>query len=313
MYVIFNGINSGLGNNGGSRTMLLSQKALEESGHTCDVVASVDNFKWFKHKSVVNYIPNDADAIINIAAVDYNTTKQSNIGIKAAWWRGHEIWSNSVEYLKYCYTDNSVNNFVNSKGLQKLFESYGAESKVVYQGVDFECWEDLNLRHNTNKIRIGCLYNKKPTKKWDSFVKLSSILGTDDYEYIGIGDTFRDDPFLTEFKANATSEELKNIYSSCHIFFLPTVLEGLHNIGIEASLCGCLLVGNNNPNNGMVNDYLFDNKTGMVYEDDNIDMAAELIRNPKWELVTEMQRYIKDNIGTRQENMSRFVSYLEQC
>ena len=310
MKLVFNGINSGLGNNGGSRTILIASQILESLGHRCDIIANVDNFKWFEHKPTIDFLPDDVDAIINIAAIDYATTRQLNVPIKAGWWRGHEIWANEEAYLGKCYRDVEVKNIVNSKGLKQLLATFDAESKVVYQGVDFDWWEDKKIRLN-DKIRIGCLYNKKPTKRWEDFVKLAEILGTTDYEYVGIGDTYRDDEFLTYFFANANVKELNNIYSSCHIWFSPTVLEGLHNVPLEAALCGCLLVGNDSQKNGMIYDYLFDGKTGMVYPSENVHAAAELIKNPNWELVSKAEAFIKEHIGTKKDNMKKMIKTLE--
>jgi glycosyltransferase involved in cell wall biosynthesis len=312
MKLAFNSKSSGLGNGGGTRTVLLASKTLESLGHRCDIIANVDNFTWFDHKPIIRQIPNDLNAIINVAAVDYELTKKSNVPIKAAWWRGHEIWNNKEDYLHYCYTNTEVKNIVNSKGLQWLLASYGADSTVIYPGIDFDWWEDRKLR-SKDKIRIGCLYQKKPTKRWKDFVKLAEILGNKNYEYVGFGDTMRKDSFLNKFIRYPTHEELVKLYSSCHIFFLPTVSEGLHSVGLEAALCGCLLVGNNDPKNGMSCDYLFDGKTGMIYPSGDINVAAELIRNPNWAPVSKAQKFIVENIGSRETNMKKLVEVLENA
>jgi len=309
MKLAFNAINGNLGNNGGSRSIILCSKTLEKLGYECNIVATVDNFTWFDHKQVINYIPNNIDAVINVAAVDYDITKKLNIPIKVAWWRAHENWNNSEEYLKQCYIDKEVVNIVNSNGLKQLLSTYGADSKVIYPGIDF-FWEDRNLRPK-DKIRIGCLYQKKPTKRWKDFVTLAKILGHKDYEYVGFGDTMRNDGFLTDFKCNPPINELINFYSSCRIFFAPTELEGLFNPAQEAALCGCLIVCGDEPMNGMIYDYAFPDNTAMVYERKNIEHAAELIKNPNWNLIENMQKHLKNNIGTREENMKKFIKCLE--
>lgn len=308
MKLAFNVLNSGLGNNGGTRTIILSAQTLERLGHSCDIVGTVDKFTWFEHKPIISYFPKDLDAVINVAAVDYMITKKLDVPIKLCWWRGHESWRNKEEYLRYCYTDKEIKNLVNSKGLQNFLSIYGAASEVLYQGIDFDLWEDRQLRDN-NKIRIGCLYNSKPTKRWNDFIELSNILGTDDYEYIGIGDTHRDDKFLTYFKANATVEELNNIYSSCHIWFAPTEQEGLHNIPMEANLCGCLVVCSDHPLNGMTYDYA-GTACAMRYPIGDIKKAAELVRRPEWRKVYNMQLILESFIGTRETNMKRLVDII---
>ena len=311
MKLAFNGLHSGLGNNGGSRTILKCAETLNSLGHRCDVITRVDNFTWFDHKPLIGYVPNDLDVIINVAAVDVVSTLQMDVPIKAWYIRGHESWSIPEHLLKDYYRNGNIVNVVNSKGLQQLLASYGANSHVVYQGIDFDLWEDRKLR-SENKIRIGCLHQSKSTKRWKDFVKLSKILGDKDYEYVGFGFGKVGGGFLTDYKQNPTYDELIDLYSSCHIFFLPTVLEGLHNVGLEAALCGCLLVGNDDPMNGMVCDYLFDNETGMVYPAGNIQIAAELIKNPNWLLVSKAQKFIVENIGSRETNMKKLIKLFEE-
>lgn len=308
MKLAFNVVNSGLGNNGGSRTILLCQKALEELGHTCYIIGTADNFTWFEHKPIISYLPRDLDAIIATACTTVDSTLGSNVPKKAWYIRGHESWANTEDQLQRYY-NAGLFNIVNSTGLKNKLKSYGADSKVVHQGIEFDLWEDKELRKK-DKIRIGCLYNKKPTKRWEDFVKLAEILGTDDYEYLGMGDTMRNDSFLIYFKANANIYELNNIYSSCHIWFAPTELEGMHNVPMEAALCGCLIVCSDHPMNGMV-DYSFNKKTTMVYQSRNIEQAAELMCNPNWNLAHKLQIFIKDEIGDRKENMKKIVKYLE--
>lgn len=309
-------MNSGLANNGGSRTILLSSQILTSIGHRCDVVSLVDNFTWFDHKPTITFIPNDFDAIINIAAVDYEITKSTNIPIKTAWWRGHETWSNNESFLRYCYTDTAVRNLVNSRGLQRLLAAYGADSHVLYQGIDFDLWEDKKLRSDqgssSSRLRIGCLYQKKKTKRWKDFIALAKVLGYKDYEYVGFGYDIRSDDFLTEYKQDPSRNDLIDLYSSCHIWFAPTEQEGLHNVPIEAALCGCLVVCSDHPMNGMGFDYAFGGNTVMVYEARNIGHAAELIKNPNWEVIDRMYNHLMNNIASRETNMKKLVEYIKE-
>ena len=115
---------------------------------------------------------------------------------------------------------------------------------------------------------------------------------------------------MTDFVYNVGHDKLCDIYSSCHIWFAPTDNEGLHNVPMEANLCGCLVVCSDEPLNGMIYDYAFNDKTAMVYARRDIAHAVELILNPKWELVGKMQKHLKKHIGTRQHNMQKLVNYL---
>jgi glycosyltransferase involved in cell wall biosynthesis len=309
MNIVFNATVCGLANNGGSRTIFKSAEMLENLGHGVEIATCADNFTWFRHKPTIKYISGAFDVIVNVSAFDYNFTRTSSIPIKVAWWRAHESWSNSEEVLTNYYLDEEVKNLVNSKGLQKLLVDRGAKSEVIYQGIDFDQWGDRSLRPK-NKIRIGCLHTKQPRKRWEDFIKLSSILGGNGYEYVGIGSVVPEDvSFLTEFIHNANVEQLNNLYSSCHIWFAPTESEGLHNVPMEANLCGCLVVCSDHYLNGMIFDYAFNN-TAMIYKFGDIEMAAELIKNPNWGLVDNMNIYLRDKIGSREDNMRKLVVIL---
>jgi hypothetical protein len=310
MNVVFNSINSGLGNNGGTRTILKCSEVLNNLGHRCDVLANVDKFTWFDHRPVIDQLPADLDVMIAVACSDVLPTIRANIDKKAWYIRAHETWAMPEYLLIDYYKNDEFKNLVNSKGLQKQLETFGAKSKVIYQGIDFDWWKDKDYRAKS-KIRIGCLHTTQPRKRWKDFKKLSKILGHDHYEYVGIGSNDCKDDFLIEFWHNATAERLNILYNTCHIWFAPTDNEGLHNVPMEAALCGCLVVCSDHPLNGMSADYAFDGQTAMVYEFGDLKQAAELIKNPDWGLVKNMQDHLRTEIGTREENMTKLVEYLE--
>jgi len=310
MKLAFNVLNSGLGNNGGSRTILLCQRTLEEMGHTCDIIGSVDNFTWFNHKKIIRHAPADLDAIVATACTTINSTLSIKAKRKAWYIRGHEEWVMPGNKLGKLYNNLNLLNIANSEGLKQIIGLYGADAEVVYQGMDFDWWKDKKLRPG-KKIRIGSLYNTMKTKRWGDFVALSELLPKNKYEFAAFGAKPCKAEFLTEYKQSPTPEELCDLYNSCHIWFAPTTKEGLHNVPMEASMCGCLVVCSDHPMNGMVFDYAFD-KTAMIYESENLDHAVKLIKKPKWPLVKNMQNYIKKNIGTRENNMKKLTKYLEE-
>lgn len=311
MNIVFNMVECGLGNNGGTRTIIKCSEILEKLGHRCDIVGTSDKFTWFDHKPIIRYIPVDTEAIIATACTTVFSTLQSNVPKKAWYIRAHERWCMSDKELGKRYS-SGILNVVNSKGLQRLLLTYGEDSKVIYQGVDFEYWKNLKLRPK-DKIRIGCLYTKQPRKNWKDFVELSKILGHEDYEYVSIGNVKPKENFLTESVYNVGHEKLCEIYSSCHVWFAPTENEGLHNVPMEANLCGCLIVCGYEPMNGMIYDYAFSDKTALVYDKKDIEHAAELIRNSDWSLISNMQIYLKKEIGTREDNMKKLMETVKNA
>ncbi len=311
MKIVFNCLNSGLANNGGSRTVIRCAQTIEKLGYKCDIASTVDTFDWFGHKPPVPFIPWDTDVVVATACTTVATTLESSVKKKAWYIRGHETWMWSEDVLAKLY-NNELFKITNSNGLKNKIESLGGSAVVVPQGIDLDLWEDLGLRNSYDRIRIGCLYQKKKTKRWKDFIRLSEILGYDGYEYVGFGDIMRDDSFLISFLCEPTMKELRNLYSTCHIWLSPTELEGLHNVPMEAALSGALVVCSSHPMNGMCLDYAFDGITVMVYEPRNIDQAADMIRNPDWSLIKNMKHYIINEIGSREHNMKKFVGVLEE-
>lgn len=312
MKIVFNCLNSGLANNGGSRTVIRCAQTIEKLGYKCDIAATSDNFNWFEHKPPVPYIPWDADVVVATACTTVASTLASNIKKKAWYIRGHESWMWDEDVLAKLY-NNELFKITNSNGLKRKIESLGGSTVVIPQGIDFDWWNDEELQL-INKMRIGCLYQKKKTKRWKDFVKLAELLGHDGYEYVGFGDTMRDDGFLTSFLCEPTVAELRNLYSTCHVWFAPTELEGLHNVPMEAALSGALIVCSDSPMNGMMYDYAFDGQTAIVYPQRDIEYAADAIERCDWAMeymVPNMQSFIRTQIGSREYNMQKFVGILE--
>lgn len=316
MKIVFNMVQCGLGNNGGTKTILLCQKALMELGHQVEILATIDRFSWFPHKKVINQIPDDTEVLVATACSTVRNTICHVGDYKRAWYiRGHENWTlNEIELLDL-YKNTTIHKIVNSRGLQHfLFERYRVLSDVVYQGIDFDNWNFTNFWVD-QPFRIGCLYHNKATKNWTDFVQLAKILNKKfpgKYEFVAYGNIKNYDTFLKEYHYQPSIKTLNKLYNSCHFFFCPTSLEGLHNVGLEAALCGCLIICNDNPMNGMVQDYAFHNKTAMIYPEGDIKTAAKLIQFRRWDVVNPMMDYIKENIGSRNENMQKFVDVLRR-
>jgi len=317
MNICFNKKNCGLGNNGGSQTIILSSQTLNDIGHKSNIVTDHggSGFTWFKHAKPIKNFPDDTDAVIATGCTTVIHTSQLNIPKKYWWIRAHESWGYPDKKLVSLYNLPEVTNIVNSNGLVKKIEGFGCKEPchVVYQGIDLHLWENLNLRRQNKKIKIGCLHTNQARKNWKEFVALAEKLGTEKYEYIGMGSSRAKDSFLSSFTTNASKSQLKEIYSSCDIWFAPTKNEGLHNVPMEASLCGALIVCSDRSDNGMIHDYAFNDRSAFVYS--NLDEAISIIETKKREdnlhIIQESQRIIYEDIGTREHNMKKLIKLIE--
>ncbi len=314
MRISFNLLGCGLGNNGGSQTLIKSCETLNELGVKSDLVSDIDNFTWFKHRKCINFIPENTSAVIATGCGTVERTSKLKVAKKYWWIRAHEDWWFDDKKLLSLYNTKNIINLVNSNGLGKKIESLGCPQPyhVVYQGIDLDLWEDLNLRFQNKKIRIGCLHTSQPRKNWKEFVALAKKLGTEKYEYVGIGSSTAKDSFLSSFTTDASKSQLKEIYSSCDIWFAPTKNEGLHNVPMEASLCGALIVCSDRSDNGMIHDYAFNNRSAFVYS--NLDEAVSIIEKnyniDNSHIIKESQKIITQDIGTRKQNMGKLIKLI---
>ena len=318
MKIVFNCLRSGLGNNGGTRTLLKCQESLVRLGHKCVIVATTDKFDWFHHIHPSSIIPNSYDAIIATACTTVNETIQSRILNKFWYIRGHETWvpGYNEDVINNMYT-NKLIKITNSKWIQNHITNLGNKCYLVHQGIDFDSWSNLKLRNHQDKITIGCLYSSKESKGWKDFKILASILGKN-FSYISFGikdkgQVISKNTWLTEYESNPDNKTLNKLYSKCHYWFVPTMLEGLHNPPMEASLCGCKIIVNDCERNGTI-DYCIPWTTCLIYPHGNISYAAEIIQKDETfdiHMVDAMNTQLREQIGNREENMLKLVKILK--
>ena len=277
----------GLGDNGGSSTLVNSANTLVDLGHEVYIVDSMRNFHtWtkLKAKHIVNSLP-DADFLI---ATGYRSiipavNAPSRCGIKLHWIRGWETWKMSESDIVALVLKAPTIKLVNGIGLQKKLQQYNCSSYIVRPGYDIENFKPLGIRENNKKIILGGLYNEgrgnqKKRTAWlfETVFKLKSK--RDDIKFWLFGTHKRPKRFLMENYIRKPSLKEKNLfYNNINIWLAPTALEGLHMPPAEAMLTGCPVLGTDNDMNGM-QDYLTHMKTGLICND-NLDSFVEATNN----------------------------------
>lgn len=305
MRIVFNLHKVGLGNNGGSRTIIKSAETLASLGQEVIISSDIRNkYTWEKIDNKIKFIcgkkiPN-GDVIIATGINSVRSTIDSNIGKKFYYVRGFETWAAKKETLFKSY--KSLRCIVNSGWLKKMLQSKGIKSNLVFNGLDFEDFYDLNLgRVNP----LGCLFHKKHKTKNYSFVSNVAKLG--------------EIPLMSLNKniKSPNPSELNCWYNKIKIWVASSELEGLHNPPMEASLSGCAIVATDHPRSG-TSDYVIPNKTALVYKNNNSKEALNCIRkllsddDKRRELNYNMVELLKGKIGTRERNMNKFISVLSR-
>jgi hypothetical protein len=282
----------GLGPNGGSRTILKSAEALRALGHRVDVVAVKDNFTWFKHPKILSKIPKDADAVVSISISDIRWMhKQAPVNAKKFYWmRGYENWRglSNEEYVGKLVKQKII---VNSTGLKLHLARLGIPSRLCWAGMDDETEQRGGYVYKNCTIGfLGPSMHK--SKRYDLCQKLKERFPHFHYSVL----------------QNVKESERNDFFDRVGIWFAPTESEGFHNPPAEAALRGAVVICNRLESNGMM-DYA-DDETAMRY--DSFDEVVEFVKNPAWDKVKKMQDLLWNKIGTRKQNMEKFVRILEE-
>ena len=137
MVITFNAYNCGLGNNGGSRTIIKSADALSMVGHDVNICARLDNFTWFQHKSVIKNIPTNSNAVVAVSACDVvHSLDNAPLNSCVAWWmRGWEIWqTDGID--GFISLAKKVPVICNSSWMVNMLADYGINANLCFSGLD---------------------------------------------------------------------------------------------------------------------------------------------------------------------------------
>jgi hypothetical protein len=299
MRIVFDLYDVGLGNNGGSRTVVKSAEAMASLGVDVIIYSNHKSYYTWHEPQGVKFIHGgicpSCDVILATGYRSFIHAANSKANKKYGYIRGHEIWNISESKLFEAY--KLVNCIVNSEWLQKHLSKHGIHSDLVYPGLDFDKFQIL--QQDRPKI-IGALYSSKhKTKRHKDAQEVANKLGV---KLV----------MLNKHIQNPSEEKLNEWYNNIAVWFAPTELEGLHNPPMEASLAGCGLVCTSHIRNGMT-DYAKHKETALVYQKQNIADAAkctsellndEALRNG---LNGKMIELLKNKIGNREQNMKKML------
>lgn len=325
MKISFNLMNCGIGNNGGSKTIIESANTLQELG--CDVTL-VDNGKNYNtwnpikcnHMIIKNFkdFPyGDVVIATGYKTVDSTIRLSEKCGKKVHWIRALELWNYTEQEIFNKILNNNLKKIVNSICLQRKLSQYGIKSKIIRPGHNFDEIFPLEIR-NDNKIIIGGLYNEgvKRSKKRTEWIfeVYNKIKNKYDIELWMFGSDGTPKFHVDKYFKNPDIETKNKIYNKIDIWLSPSLLEGLHIAPAEAMLTKCCVVGTNAEMSG-TEDYLVDNSTGLVSKNDFnsfLDNIETLIRNKVLRnFYGENGRNMILALGNRIVNMKKFINLVK--
>ena len=324
MKIIFDVRNVGLGNNGGSSTLIKSANVLSELGHTIYFVDSMKNQHTWEQlndsvEHLINVLP-EADFIIATGYKSINPTVNApaSCGIKCHWIRGYETWvmpENMI--IDYVFKAPTIK-FVNGIGLQKKLNSYNIDSYIVRPGYDLNIYYP-KTRMVVDHIVLGGLYNQKHFKikrvawVYNTYQHLKNKGYNVKLHMFGVDKTLN---FKPDYYISNPNEIEKNVfYNNIDIWLSPSMQEGLHIPPAEAMMTGVPVVSTNAELAG-TEDYLIHEYNGLVSENNfkSFCESVELLVSNKGmlEMLAIHTRDTITELGDRKYNMKNFIDLLQK-
>lgn len=330
MKIIFDLRKVGLGNNGGSFTLVKSGNTLVEMGHDVTFVDSGKNqHTWVplkaKHKIVrqKSQLPR-ADFIIatGYKSVTETLTAPYTAGVKCHWIRGWETWQMPEEKIVERILKNSTIKIVNGICLQKKLKSYGVDSYLVRPGYDFENLKPIKVNKDPNTVIIGGLNkqgrhanSKRTAWVFETVKVLKRKYGKKIKLWMFGMDALPATTVVDNYIKNPTIKQKNSLFNHVDIWLATSMLEGLHMPPAEAMITGCPVVGTNAEMSG-TEDYLIHNETGIVTNNDVFSFikgVEKLSMNKK--LREKLGRNARSKIleiGNRVNNMQVMIDLFAQ-
>jgi len=301
MKILFNALGCGLGNNGGTHTIVSSINCLNKLKHNASLAAVKNNYDWGCVSNFIGEMRDTvySDVVVNVSVWDVDYTLLMSCDKKVWWMRGWEKWVKGEQYLigqikKFVGAGGKI--IVNSSWLiQQLKEKCGVDSQLCYSGLDLDFWKPSVI--HTDKHTIGALWHPKhKTKNYSMFSTLKAIYNE------------RTDMVFQTVRGNLTQEQMRIFYGNCNAWLSLSELEGFHQCPAEAALCGCDIIYND-VDSGGTRDYCtpetatpFKSFSELVLSLEN-QISSQTKRD-------KMQEVLVNKIGSRESNMKKFVEML---
>lgn len=326
MRIIFDLRSVGLGNNGGSSTIVKSANTLINLGHEIIFVDSVKNkhtWNQLKAKHIIPKTNSDIPSSDFIIATGYKSVRHTvkspeRLGIKLHWIRGWETWQMPESKIVDNILKAPTKKLVNSICLQRKLKSFGSDSKIIRPGYDLNEITPTSQLSRGKEIILGGLNTKG--KHWK--IKRTKWI-FDTYEYLKrknkhiklwmFGNEKINPGMVDRYFLRPTIDEKNYFYNNVDVWLSPAMQEGLHMPPAEAMMTECPVVGTNADMSG-TEDYLIDGYNGFVSKNNfqSFLKNVEILVNDKnlRNIYGKNARKKIENIGDRETNMKKLIKYL---
>jgi len=341
MRIIFNLVNCGLANNGGSQSILRMATALRKLDQDAIIITNKeDRFTWFEYdNNMVVHVGEDpsdwpkAEAIIATGCgTVWGTFNYPYLPLrkKFYWIRGFEVWAQPEDELYRGY-QSGLTLLVNSEWQKRnIFLKCGILPRIVYPGIPTDDFADCKIKIVEKpiyeKVKIGALYQpNKASKRFDWTLRiLSGLRDKEVLKHVALlSDCSVSEDIINFFKKEdikfiiATQPSFRSkaefMFNECDIWLATTINDGLHIPPMEAGKCGCNLVTSGYETSGM-NDYAIPGVTcnSFLTIDEAIEGVVGFIEDItsqhsfRWNLM----HILEIKIGSVKRNASRLLGIL---
>ena len=326
MRILFDLRNVGLGNNGGSLTLIKSGNALQDLGHEVYFIDGGKNKHTWVQLECEHIVVDNNDDVPSadiIIATGYRSVAKTikspdRCGLKCHWIRGWETWQFPPKKIVSKILEAPTVKLVNSLGLKQMLKDYNFKSKIIHPGYDLEELYPTGARSNNKSFVVGGLYTsgkhehiKRTTWVIEVYKRLKRKYK--DVDLWMFGNSIAPQGMAENFIHRPTPDAKQYFYNTVDLWLSPAIQEGLHMPPAEAMMTECPVVGVSAKLSG-THDYLIDNITGLVSRNDIEDffMKAEQLYLDK-EMRLEMGKRARqkiEEIGDRRKNMKHMIKYL---
>jgi glycosyltransferase involved in cell wall biosynthesis len=328
MKLIFNLRNVGLGNNGGSSTLVKCGNTLVDLGHEVYFIDSGKNqHTWTSLKAEhIRFKSNsDVPSADFIIATGYKSVAPTmrapgRFGYKTHYIRGWETWQMPVRKIVNNILKTSTIKLVNSICLQRKLKEFGVDSHIIRPGYDLNDLYPEYIREKKNSITLGGLYTKgKHIKiKRTNWIFDCYLLLKKKHKNLKLwlfGNDMIDGPHNTitdKFFYKPSMDQKNYFYNNVDIWLSPAMQEGSHMPPAEAMMTGCPVVGTNADMSG-TEDYLIHNYNGLISKNNfqsfltNVEKLV-VSENLRIKLGKHTRKKM-ESLGDRETNMRKLIDY----
>jgi len=325
MKIIFDLRRVGLGNNGGSSTLIKSGNTLVDLGHDVTFIDGGKNQHTWTPLKANHIIPKSnanipsADFIIATGYKSVATTLSApgRLGHKCHWIRAWEHWQMSDSQIIEKILKASTLKLVNSICLRDKLKKYEIDSYLIRPGYDFDMLYPMNIRQNKKRIVIAGLnregvHGKRKRTQWlyETAEKVKDKYPNVSFWLFG-SEKAPTSRLVDKYIQNPSIEDKNKFYNMVDIWMATTESEGLHLPPAEAMITECPVVTTAAELSG-TQDYTIQYKTGIISNNDLksfIECVNLLIEDKDLRLCLGKSAREKIlEMGDRKKNMQKLIN-----